>query len=238
MRRDGQSAMSGNLPMGGYKITGLADAVAATDATTKQQMDAAIKALRDAISDTAEVDVASASTTTIGGLASNKVQITGTTTITSLGTVYKGPVFIRFAGALTLTNGAALVLPLGQNFVTKAGDLFVAWPKATGGTADGWVMAPLYPTERFTEDTGSTVLPNAMNVRTASFTLDTGLVAGEVYFFRVNHASGITVTAGAGLTLKANGSNGTLATVGWAPGIVAVYAVSSTSYVCTGAVAA
>lgn len=64
----------------------------------------------------AEVDVASASTTTLGGRDSDKIRITGTTTITSFGTNYSGPVFVRFAGALTLThNATSLILPGGAN---------------------------------------------------------------------------------------------------------------------------
>jgi len=184
-----------------------------------------------------EVDVASAATTTIGGLASNKVRITGTTTITSLGTLYIGPVFLRFAGAVTLTNGANLVLPYGNNITTKAGDLFVAWPKATTGVADGWLLMPSNTvSNRFTEDTGGTILLDVMNVRGSSFTLNTGLVAGEVYFFKLT--TSVIVTAGAGLTMKANGVNFGAANLVWLPGLVSIYVETTTSYIVTGSVAA
>lgn len=42
--RNGSAAMTANLPMGGFKVTGLATATDATDATTKAQMDAAVAA--------------------------------------------------------------------------------------------------------------------------------------------------------------------------------------------------
>lgn len=42
--RNGTAAMSANLPMGGFKVTGLADGTVATDAATKGQMDTAISA--------------------------------------------------------------------------------------------------------------------------------------------------------------------------------------------------
>jgi hypothetical protein len=68
--------------------------------------------------------LASASTTDLGAVDSHVVNITGTTTITGLGTVSAG---IRrkvwFSGALTLThNGTSLILPTGSNITTAAGD--------------------------------------------------------------------------------------------------------------------
>lgn len=71
------------------------------------------------------VDVASAATTNIGAAASNRVRITGTTTITSLGTIAAGASrTVTFAGALTLThNATSLILPGGVNITTAAGDV-------------------------------------------------------------------------------------------------------------------
>jgi hypothetical protein len=51
-------------------------------------------------------------TANIGGQTSNRVRITGTTTITSFGTTYSGPVFVRHSGALKITYDAtALITP-------------------------------------------------------------------------------------------------------------------------------
>lgn len=70
------------------------------------------------------VNLASAATTSIGAQTSPKLQITGTTTITSLGSGTAGMVrTLRFSGALILTNGANLVLPNSQNITTVAGDV-------------------------------------------------------------------------------------------------------------------
>ena len=71
------------------------------------------------------VDVASAATTNIGAAASNRVRVTGTTTITSLGTIAAGACrTVTFAGILTLThNAASLILPGGANITTAAGDV-------------------------------------------------------------------------------------------------------------------
>lgn len=80
-----------------------------------------------AIDEAAWVDVASATTTDIGAAASNNVRITGTTTITSLGTSASGVTRrVRFAGALTLThNATALILPGAANIATAADDCAV-----------------------------------------------------------------------------------------------------------------
>jgi len=72
-------------------------------------------------------DIASATTTDIGAATGNFVQVTGTTTITGLGTVQAGTErTVRFTGALTLThNGTSLILPGAANITTVANDLAV-----------------------------------------------------------------------------------------------------------------
>lgn len=72
----------------------------------------------------AEFTIASASTTDLSTSTSNLVLVTGTTTITSFGTVTAGAIFkVRFAGALTLThNGTSLILPGAANITTAAND--------------------------------------------------------------------------------------------------------------------
>src|SRR3990167_3562012 len=104
---------------------------------------AALAAMWDVIneiSQAAEIDLASAATTNIGGQASRKLRITGTTCITSFGTTYHGPIVLRFSGALTITHYATtLICPGGVNLITAAGDTCFAIPKCTtSGTFDGW----------------------------------------------------------------------------------------------------
>lgn len=69
-------------------------------------------------------DIASASTTDIGAATGQYVKVTGTTTITALGTVAAGTMrWVEFTGALTLThNGTSLKLPTSANITTAAGD--------------------------------------------------------------------------------------------------------------------
>ncbi len=69
--------------------------------------------------------IASASTTNLGSLTSPNVLITGTTTINAFGSSASTSFpnyFIRFNAALTLTNGAALIIPGNANITTASGD--------------------------------------------------------------------------------------------------------------------
>ncbi len=73
------------------------------------------------LADTASI--ASAATCDIGGAAALHLTVTGTTTITSLGTQPLRLRLVTFGGVLTLTHhGTSLVLPGGANIATAAGD--------------------------------------------------------------------------------------------------------------------
>ena len=101
-----------------------------------RQYSAFIAMLRDGIGFTDPVQLASAATTSIGAQNSLFVEITGTTTITSFGSTYEGPRFLRFTGALTLThNATTLNLPGAANITTAAGDTCIAIPNYAG---NGW----------------------------------------------------------------------------------------------------
>jgi hypothetical protein len=54
--------------------------------------------------------------------------------------VYRGPVYLRFAGSLILSNSANLILPGGVNITVAAGDTCTVMPKATTGVSDGWIV--------------------------------------------------------------------------------------------------
>ncbi|KFC73186.1 hypothetical protein FG93_01930 [Bosea sp. LC85] len=79
--------------------------------------------------------LASAATVDLGSTAGSTITITGSTAITSLGAnaVAGTAKFVRFAGALTLTNNAtSLILPGGVNITTAAGDQAVAIALGSG----------------------------------------------------------------------------------------------------------
>ncbi len=78
-------------------------------------------------------DIASATTTEIWSTDGDTVHITGTTTITSLGTSIQAGQWkkIIFDGVLILTNGANLALQGGQNITTAAGDIAYVYADTT-----------------------------------------------------------------------------------------------------------
>lgn len=80
------------------------------------------------------VDIASASTTDLGAASGDYVHITGTTTITALGTANAGrEVTVRFTGALTLThNATSLILPGSANITTASGDTAIFRSEGSG----------------------------------------------------------------------------------------------------------
>jgi hypothetical protein len=126
---DGQTPVTANLAMGNNKITGLAQGTGSGDAVAWEQL----------FSLGAEVDVASAATTDIGVVNSTLIRITGTITITSFGTTYRGPRLVRFGGALQLThNDTTLILPGAANITTAAGDCAIVRPVGSPGA--GWVV--------------------------------------------------------------------------------------------------
>jgi hypothetical protein len=127
---DGQTAMSGNLDMGNNRINNLTSANGTGQALAFQQL----------FDQGTQADLASATITDIGLQNTNFLRITGTTTITSFGVNYRGPRFLVFEGAVTLTNSSTLVLPGGANITTAAGDVLIAIPGATLGTADKWIV--------------------------------------------------------------------------------------------------
>jgi len=106
----------------------------------------------------AEATVASATTTDLGAVASDKVSITGTTTITGFGTVAAGTVREgRFTGVLTLThNGTSLILPGAANMTTAVNDRFRAYSLGSGN----WLVAS------YTKADGTAVVGGSGSVAT------------------------------------------------------------------------
>jgi hypothetical protein len=89
--------------------------------------------LNDMVKLTKGADIASATALTLG-TDGNQFDVTGTTTITSIGTVSVGTeVTLQFDDALTLTHHATdLILPGGANITTAAGDIAVFYEYAAG----------------------------------------------------------------------------------------------------------
>jgi hypothetical protein len=87
---------------------------------------------------TGEQTIASVAGTTdvfVTGVTSNNIAISGTNTITSLGSGTAGMVrTIRATGAWTLTNNANIIVPTGANVTAAAGDIIVVRAEGSGVT--------------------------------------------------------------------------------------------------------
>lgn len=79
-------------------------------------------------------DIASAATTDLGAIEGLSHDITGTTTITSFGTVREGILkIVKFEGALILThNATSLILPGGASIATADGDIGIFISEGSG----------------------------------------------------------------------------------------------------------
>ena len=193
MSRDGTSPPTQNMPMANFKFTGLGAGANPGDSARWEQL----------FSLGLETDVASAATTDIGVINSLLIRVLGTTTITSFGINYNGPRFVRFAGALTLTNSATLVLPGGANITTSANQLMIITP--IGNPATGWQVAAASVTNLINGSAG--VIPWQSGAGVTAFT-----AAGTVG--QVLISGGTSSPTWAGVTGTGNVVKDTGATIG------------------------
>ena|ERR1700752_3333153 len=169
-----------------------------------------------------ETPIPSAATTDLGGAVAHVVLVTGTTTITSLGSSASltAPIYmVRFSGALTLTyNSVSLILPGSASIVTTAGDAMIAEYLGAGN----WKVL-IY---QYTSGTANTKIKPADTALTSnatltadpdlqSNTLGVGRYAYEVYlvFDSVSGAAGFQWTNG-GTAVDSRGLSPALAS-GW-----------------------
>jgi hypothetical protein len=190
--RDGQSPMLGNLNLANNKITNLAAGTGAGEAATWAQLFGA----------GVQADIASAATTDIGVQNTSFLRVTGTTTITSFGSSYRGPRFLTFEGAVTLTHSSTLVLPGNANITTAAGDSLIVIPGATLGTADKWVVVAYQKNQNpasstFTSVTTDSLTVNGNNISaTNSLGFRNRIINGDMRIDQRN--AGASVTPGNG----------------------------------------
>jgi hypothetical protein len=163
-------------------------------------------------------DVASAATCDIGASATDRVRITGTTTITSLGTSANRLRFVHFDNALTLThNATSLILPTGANIVTAASDAAIFSSDGSGNwrclayqRASGRAIVPAvnYATTSVasaaTTDIGATATDRVSITGTTTIT-SLGTTANTVRF--VSFVGILTLTHNATSLILPTGAN-------------------------------
>jgi len=193
-------------------------------------------------------DIASAATTDLSTATAAFVHVTGTTTITGLGTVQEGTRrIVVFDGALTLThNGTSLILPTGANIATAAGDVAtfvsegagnwrcVGYTKADGTPLAGGGAPASDDLTIVTEASAFTAVPATHSGRSklilagGDVTIDDAetYAAGNVFNIRATAAldlveDGVTLTPPAGGTLSLDADMSvTVAMTGATTGVV------------------
>jgi len=121
-------------------------------------------------------DIASASSIDIGAATGQYVDITGTTTITALGTVAAGTArVLQFDDALTLThNATSLILPGGANITTAAGDVAAFVSEGSGN----WRCTNYQPASislsTYEEGTYTPTVAGETTAGTAAYTTQSG----------------------------------------------------------------
>jgi hypothetical protein len=133
-----------------------------------------------------EITVASATTTDIGAAAVQgaKIVVSGSVTITGLGTGANKLRYLRFSGAPLLThNGTSLILPGAANIQAAAGDTAIVLSDASGNwRCHSYMFAAVAPFDRRAPGAigGTTPASGAFTTLNASDTTEAGAGTGSV----------------------------------------------------------
>jgi hypothetical protein len=154
---------------------------------------------------TTGADMASAATLNLANATGVVINVTGTTTITALGTVNSGATrTLVFAGALTLThNATSLILPGAANITTAAGDVAtfrskgagnwvcVGYQKATGGPTVNVLVNPTITGNVITTstDAGATGGPDVEVYRDSASPAASDVIGRHLYTGRDSAAN-------------------------------------------------
>jgi microcystin-dependent protein len=200
---DGRTPMTGALTLSG-------DPTLPLHAAPKQYV--------DALTSSPWTDLASAATTDLSTVTGENIRVTGTVTITSLGTAASGVTkLLRFAASLTITHNATSLICLGNaNIITAVGDFAEVRSLGSGN----WVMTRY---ERFsglgawtTVASAATVDLGAQTSRNIALSGTTGVTSfgstptPDNVPFNIRSTGAITITHSANLICPGN-ANLTLA---------------------------
>lgn len=159
-------------------------------------------------------NIASAATTDIGAATAPYVHVTGTTTITALGTAQAGTRrIVVFDGILTLThNATSLILPSAANITTAAGDVAAFVSEGSGNwkcvgymRANGQPLVSVVTLSIQTVTSAATVTPVATN--------DKVVISAQAAALLIDNPSG-TEAEGQGFVIAIK-DNGTARAITW-----------------------
>ena len=131
--KDGQTTVTANIPMGGYRFTGLGAGAANGQSLRYEQLfTTGAVTLLGAMNWVKGADIASAATVDLSAATGNGVHVTGTTAITAVTLASGAWRQVIFDGILTLTHHTTNNnLPGGANITTAAGDRALYWSDGT-----------------------------------------------------------------------------------------------------------
>ena len=171
--KDGQQTITANLPMGGYRLTGLGAGSASGHSLRYEQLFTTSGVqLLGAMDWVKGADIASAGTVNLTTATGNGVHITGTTSITAV-TLGSGMWrLVIFDGALTLTHHATNNnLPGAANITTAAGDRALYWSDGTTVYCVFYQKASGYAVKSYPpQNSGRLTLTTALPVTTSDVT--------------------------------------------------------------------
>lgn len=167
---DGQTVPTANLPMGGFKHTGMAIGSSLTDSATFGQT----------INAPAATTLASAATVNIGAALTTNVTISGTTTITAFDTVADGiKRDVTYSGAVPITHNATSMILIGGASRTNAvGDCSTFVSLGSGNWRETKYQAATAATARAA--LGSTTVGDALFIASSASAGRTALGLGSI----------------------------------------------------------
>lgn len=124
--RDGRSAMTGNLKMGSYRITGLGSGTASTDAVNKSQLDTKQNTITGAAS-----TIAGSNLTSNRALVSNSSGKVAVSAVTATELGYLDGV----TSAIQTQLNNRLTASSGDDWVKLSNGLILQWGRVTGGAS-------------------------------------------------------------------------------------------------------
>jgi len=187
---------TGPTAAGGTNTTQLATTAFANAAATQAAISGGT--LTGAQNYAPPVTIASAATVDIGAAASNIINVTGTTTITSFGTIAAGAVrIVNFQGALILTyNATSLILPGGASIATAANDVGVFQSLGSGN----WKCVSYSQAASLGGVPAGTIITVAMPTAPSGYLKANGAAVSRTTYASLFAAIGIVFGAGDGST--------------------------------------
>jgi len=198
LTKDGQTTPTANIPLGGYKITGLGNATVATDAMAYGQFTAfGVPGYT--------TTATAAGTTTLTVSSTQQQYFTGSTTQTVVLPVTSTLVLGQSFRIVNMSSGVVTVNSSGGNAVVAMvalAEVTVTCILTSGTTAASWDIQ--YSGHSAVTGTGSEVLATSPTLVTPTLGAATATTVNKVTF--TTPASGSTLTIADGKTLTASNS--------------------------------